>query len=122
MNRITDNGIMTIHAGDTIIAPLFLNIGDIITPIRYVLKEDDRLYVGIMEPGQPFTHALIRKMLTKDDLNELGDPELKLTPEDTERVMPGLYYYEVKLLTHDEETGEEVVETIISKKKIYVLE
>lgn len=122
MNKITDNGIITLHAGDTIVAPLFLNVGDGIIPVRYQLKDDDKLYVGIMEPHQPFEWALVRKVLTIDDVNELGDPELKLRPEDTEKIMPGVYYYEAKLLTHDDETGEEIIETVISKKKLYVLE
>lgn len=121
MNKITDNGIITLHAGDSFVAPLFLNAGDIITPIRYILQGDDKLYVGIMEPGQPFECALIRKMLTVDDLNEDGDPELKLSPEDTERVMPGLYFYEAKLV-YTREDGKEFIETVIPKKKVYVLE
>ena len=121
MNKITNNGIITLHAGDSFVAPLFLNAGDLINPVRYTLEDGDRLYVGIMEPGQPFERALIRKMLTKDDLNAWGDPELKLSPEDTERVMPGLYYYEAKLVTADEE-GNETVQTVVPKRKVYVLE
>lgn len=121
MNKITDNGIITLHAGDSFVAPLFLNAGNIVFPMRYSLKEGDKVYVGIMEPGQPFEHALIRKVLTIDDLNVYGDPELKLSPEDTERVMPGLYYYEAKLVMTDEH-GNEIIQTVIPKKKVYVLE
>lgn len=126
MNKITDNGIITLHAGDSFVAPLFLNAGDIIFPMRYSLKEGDKLYVGIMEPGQPFECALIRKVLTKDDLNVYGDPELKLSPEDTEKIMPGLYYYEAKLLMasddSDDSDDEVTIQTVIPKKKVYILE
>lgn len=121
MNNIAENGIITLYAGDTFIAPIFLNAGDNTCPVRYTLEEGDKLYVGIMEPNQPFECALVRKLLTKDDLNAWGDPELKLSPEDTEHIMPGTYYYEAKLVTTDKE-GKEVVQTVISKRKLYVLE
>ncbi len=120
MNKITDNGIITLHAGDSFVAPLFLNAGNIVFPMRYTLEEGDKVYVGIMAPGQPFEHALIRKVLTIDDLNAYGDPELKLSPEDTEKVMPGLYYYEAKLVMVKD--GKETIQTVIPKKKVYILE
>lgn len=101
-------------------------MGDGVTPIRYTLKDGDRLYVGIMEPQQSFERAIVRKLLTKDDLNAEGDPELKLRPEDTEKLMPGVYYYEAKLVVgredSDDSDDEEIVETVISKRKLYILE
>ena len=128
--KIAENGIITMYAGDYFEAPLFLNIGYGCHPIRYKLEPDDKVFVGIMEPNQPFTHAIIRKVLTAKDLNRYGDPVFILRPEDTERLMPGLYYYEVKLLrirhdsddSSDDEDVQEYVDTIISKTKLYILE
>ena len=119
MENVAKNGIITLYAGDSFAAPLFLNAGTRLYPMRYVLEEGDKVYVGIMEPGQPFEHALIRKVLTKDDLNAYGDPELTLRPEDTEMVMPGLYYYEAKLVVTKD--GKETIQTVIPKKKLYIL-
>ena len=132
--RIANNGIITMHAGDYFEAPLFLNVGYGCCPVRYQLKPGDRVYFGIMEPNQPFTHAIVRKMLTVDDLNRYGDPVIKLRTEDTERLMPGVYYYEVKLarIHHDDSDDssdsddeiilDERIDTIISKTKLFILE
>ena len=129
--RIADNGIITMHAGDYFEVPLFLNVGYGCCPIRYQLKKGDKVYFGIMEPHQPFEFALVRKVLTIDDLNENGDPVVILKPDDTERIMPGLYYYEVKLmrvnLEDDGSDSEEpeisdYIDTIIPKTKFWILE
>ena len=126
--KIANNGIITMYAGDYFEAPLFLNVGYGCCPVRYQLQEGDKVYFGIMEPNQPFTHAIVRKVLTVADLNRYGDPVVILRPDDTERLIPGLYYYEVKLLrtrTEDSEDSEEeteYIDTIISKTKLYILE
>ena len=118
--KIANNGIITMHAGDYFEAPLFLNVGEGCCPIQYVLEGDDKVFFGLMEPNQPFTHALIRKVLTVEDLDSYGNPLLVLRPEDTERIMPGLYYYEVKLLRTQNE--HEYIDTVITKTKLYILE
>ena len=120
MDNVAKNGIITLHAGDSFVTPLFLNAGTQLYPMRYVLEEGDKVYVGIMEPNQPFEHALIRKVLTSENLNAYGDPELELTPDDTEMVMPGLYYYEAKLVIVKD--GKETIQTVVPKKKLYILE
>ncbi len=119
--NVARNGIITLHAGDYFEAPLFLNVGYGCCPVRYTLQETDKVYVGIMEPNQPFEDALIRKVLTIKDLNRQGDPVLILRPDDTERVMPGMYYYEVKLL-RIKDGSQEIIDTVVPKTKLYVLE
>ena len=121
MNQVASNGIIKIHAGDSFTTTFFLNVGDNFEPIQYVLEEFDKVYVGIMEPNQSFAHAIIRKVLTADDLAASGDPIFRLSPEDTECLMPGLYYYEVKLQPFKLSASDTVI-TVIPKTKFYILE
>ena len=118
--KIAKNGIITMYAGDYFEAPLFLNVGEGCCPEQYVLQGDDKVYIGITEPNQPFVYALIRKVLTVEDLNSDGNPVFVLRPEDTEKVMPGLYYYEVKLQRFKDD--KEYIDTIVPKTKLYILE
>ena len=116
MQIISCEGIVTLSRGDTFQAPIFINAGNDLSPLRYVLDEGDKLYVGIMEPNQPFETAIIRKVLTAKDLNEKKDAVLTLTPEDTEKLLPGKYYYSVKL-----QKANGVVNTVIPERIWYII-
>lgn len=91
---------------------------------RYLLKDDDVLYFGIMDPRQMFEDALIRKRYTKDDCDYNGNLTLKIEAADTLDLYPGKYYYSVKLhkkTDNDFEYIDEVV-TVIPKTKLIILE
>ncbi len=111
MDNVAINGIITVHAGDSFTAPLFL-------ASSCDIKNGDEIYLGIMEPHQPFKFALVRKKLAID---QCGKIIIELKPEDTEYIMPGLYYYEVKLLRKGENDSSDVI-TLQSKTKLYILE
>lgn len=117
------NQIITMNRGDTVTLPMFINKGSKVAPERYVLGEGDTVYLGIMEFGQPFECALIRKACTSADLDADGDVVFTLEPKDTEFVHPGEYYYEVKLVHAYQELGREpFVDTICPRRKFIVLE
>lgn len=120
MNKVGINGVVVLHAGDSFTFPLFLNAGDNMNPVRYILEDTDKVFFGIMEPGGCFEHALVRKVLTKADLNSYGDPVLVLNSSDTQYLMPGLYYYEAKLQVMKD--NKEYIETVIAKTKLYIVE
>ena len=118
MVSISENGIISMNTGDYFKAPLFINAGDALTPLRYVLEENDKVYFAILEPNQPFNFGVVRKIFTKDNLNTCGDVEIVLETSDTEKLLPGAYYYEIKLsIVRD---NKEYVETIIPRRKIYL--
>jgi hypothetical protein len=119
------NNIIVLNRGDTYEFDLTIN-DETSTDGRYRLKENDALYLGIMDPGQPFEIALIRKKVTVEDTDTMGNINLVLNPEDTLDLLPGKYFYSVKLhLDHyeyDPETKEIIgqvdkVVTIINKTK-----
>ena len=118
---ISENNIIRINRGDTF--SFDFTISDENSPDgRYVLKDDDVLYLGLMDPHQMFEDALVKKRYTKDDCDELGNLIIKFSPEDTIDLVPGVYYYSIKLhkqTDNDEDYIDEVV-TIINKTKFII--
>lgn len=90
------NNQITINRGDTFERPLFLNKGTELKPIRYELKTDDRVYLAITEPNQPFEKAILKKVYGRESVNINGDVVIRLESEDTEMLIPGQYYYTIK--------------------------
>lgn len=122
MFHISSNGIVTVNRGDSFEFPVTLNVGSSIDRTEYILNQKDTLYLGIMQPNEPFETALIRKKFTYDDLDADGNILFRFWPEDTVCVLPGKYYYQVKLQTVDEKTGRYDVETVIDKTLFYIQE
>ena len=101
MIDLSRNGIIEVNRGDSFELPLFINQGTDITPIRYNMKDSNsEVYVGVMEPNQPFERAIIRKKYTKDDVNENGDIVIKFSSNDTVCLLPGKYYYQILPLSY----------------------
>lgn len=118
---ISNNNVVRLTRGDTFTVPIFLNKGTALKPLRYVLKEGDELYLGIMEPNEPFECAILKKVFTKDNLNEFGDVLIELEPKDTECLIPGKYYYTVKA-KFIKENNKEVVNTVVPKTEFWIEE
>lgn len=118
MFDISKNGIVTLSRGDCFTLNVEVNIGSIIEPIYYMLEEGDKLYFALMEPNQPFEHALIRKVFTGEDQDSLGNVIMNFTADDTEFLIPGNYYYMIKLSRED----GTFVDTIVSKTKFVILD
>lgn len=123
------SNIITINRGDSFDFDLTINLGGPLSD-RYILTGSDAIYFGIMDPGQPFEWALVRKKYTVSDTDAMGNLTISIKPEDTLDLMPGRYYYAVKLhMKHpeiDEITGEETekiidkVYTVINKTKFII--
>ena len=124
MFKISSNGIITLTRGDYATVPIFINAnrGNRYEPIRYILQdssyERDKVYFAVMTPNTPFTEAEIRKIYTRADLNRYGDVVVTFNPEDTANLLPGLYYYEVKLSI--QKNNKEYIDTIIARRKFYL--
>ena len=84
------NGFISINRGDTFEVPLFINNGTCFDPVRFYLNQHPNalVYMGVMEPNQRFEEAI----------NKCGDLIVKFKSTDTEYLLPGKYYYEVKVL------------------------
>ena len=118
MLDVSKNGIITVNRGDVFSLDVLVNAGSVIEPVIYTMLEGDKLYFALMEPKQPFEFALIRKVFTKDDQDEYGNVRMNFLSTDTEYLVPGKYYYTVKLFR----ANEELVDTIISKTQFIIID
>lgn len=119
MTSISNNFIITMNSGDYFDYPLFINAGNEMMPLRYVLEDDDKVYFSIVEPNQSFEFGIVRKLFTKENLNRFGDVEVILNSSDTYNLLPGTYYYEIKLsIVRD---NKEYLETIVPRRKLYIM-
>ncbi len=95
----------------------------------YKLKPDDVVYFALMNPHQPFEEAFLIKGYTFEDQNtKTGEIEIKITPNDTRELKPGVYYYTIKLqrggtldVINDLDEPDEVC-TIVERTKFIVNE
>lgn len=93
---------------------------------KYVLQGNDTVYFGLMEPNSVFEQSLVKKIYTEEDCDKDGNIFITIEPEDTEHLLPGVYYYSVKLEVDHEngETYESIhkVITVINKTKFIILD
>jgi hypothetical protein len=109
----------TMIRGDSFSYSIKINSGTPLYPIIYNLSENDKLYVGIMEPNQSFENAIIKKVYNNNsEKDEEGNILLLLSPEDTEYLTTGLYYIQIKLKY--EEDNIEKISTILNPTKFYI--
>lgn len=64
---------------------------------NYILTEQDVVYFALMYPHQPFEKSCFVKGYTWEEQDEKGNLIITITPNDTRRLAPGVYYYTVKL-------------------------
>lgn len=116
------NNIIILNRGDSYIFNFYIEDDNSKDGI-YHLKDDDAVYLGIMDPHQLFENALVRKKYTAEDMDPAGNISIEIKPDDTIDLYPGLYYYAIKLHKQspakpelNEPEIDEVV-TIINKTK-----
>ena len=93
---------------------------------KYLLQGNDAVYFGLMEPNSAFEQSIVKKIYTEEDRDKDGNIFITIEPEDTEHLLPGVYYYSVKLEVDHEngETCESIhkVITVINKTKFIILD
>lgn len=119
MYSISNNGFICITRGDLFEVPLFLNRGTKFSPVRYNIKDhkDAIVYFGVMEPNQKFEEAVIRKTYNSSSpQNNNGDLIISFKPQDTEYLLPGKYYYSIKIKSDD------FVDTIVPETEFFIMD
>ena len=123
MVSVSKDNIISLNRGDTIQLPIFLNSGSDLKPVRYDLHEKDELYFGVMEPNQPFEHALLRKKFTTDSpKDKKGFTLIRIEHEDTRSLIPGKYFYQIKLRKYDDLNNTYSVMTVVGKTLFLIME
>lgn len=117
---LIENNYLKMNRGDTYILPLVINEGTKLDFRQYQMRQFDKIYVGIMEYGQSFEDAIVRKVITiSSPMDRYGHPLLKLDPRDTEYLLTGKYFIEIKLVQSDF-NGVETVTTIMPMKEFFI--
>lgn len=114
-----DDNYLKMNRGDSYILPILINEGTKLNFQQYQLRQFDKIYVGIIEMGQSFEDAIIRKVIdifSKTDSK--GHPLFMLKPEDTEYLLTGKYYIEMKLVQKIDE--QDFVTTILPLKEFFI--
>ena len=123
MFTLAFNGIITVNRGDSFSFPLYLNCGTNLEPILYNIDSSVVVYFAVMEPNQPFEEALIKKRYTAADCDENGNVIIKFRPKDTQCVLPGKYYYQVKVQRFNSDDPEDYeVDTVVDKTLFWITE
>ena len=107
------NNVVTITKGDSSIIPVELVISTY--PEYYVLALDE----GDMAPGKGFDKAILKKEFTLNDVTPDGYINVKLLPEDTLDLEPGVYYYSVKAL-YKLGDNDVRISTLVDKTKFII--
>ena len=115
------NNIIEVNRGDTFTSELYLNTGTDLNPVQYILKPGDELYMGVMEPNQPFENAIVKKKFTSANLLPNNNVLIRLGPEETTCLMPGKYFYQIKLKYLNEYDSYDV-NTVVEKTQFIIME
>ena len=92
------------------------------TPIRYEIKENDKVYFGVMEPNHYWEQSILKQVYTSESYKtEEGDLVISISPEETEYLIPGTYYYMIKLVTYDENNEVVEVKTVVPATLFVIL-
>ena len=103
------------YRGDTFIFPVEIRLGNNLDYTMYNIEDSDEIYFAVMEPNCKWEEALIRKKFYGSSLKLI--PQIVLSPDDTTYVLPGTYYYQLKLR---KTTGEVV--TLMPRTFFRILE
>lgn len=125
MANISKNNIITVNRGDSFKLPFKVKIGDAtVNNIQYDLQPGDFLYFAVMEGNQKWEDAIIKKAYTYEDYDYIYHEALiRFEIEDTEYLIPGTYYYQIKLYRPKENAvdGFEAVDTVMPRTKFIIL-
>lgn len=120
--------IIKLNRGDSFELPIVItNKTDSTEP--YLLTSKDVLYFALLYPNQRFEDAIFIKGYTLEEQNiKTGEIIVNISPNDTRRLAPGVYYYTAKLqrggtigILDDFDEPDEV-RTIIERTKFIINE
>lgn len=92
------NGIINHYRGDTLSTPIYIYQDNVLTATPYYIGKGDTLFFCITEPKQAFEDAIVKKVFDENSEKDAhGNIILNLKSTDTEYLLPGKYYYSIRL-------------------------
>ncbi|MBO7211317.1 MAG: hypothetical protein J6V44_09995 [Methanobrevibacter sp.] len=87
---------------------------------KYEITANDTIYFGLMECNQRFEDAILKKVYTIADVDTGGNITIKINPSDTVDLLPGKYFYSIKL-KHDNQDESFDVYTLMQETEFWIL-
>ena len=117
MYIIQKNNVITMNRGDTLrlSIPLYKNR---LTKERVEVEDEDIIFFGLMLPHQHFECAFLKKEFDLLNFDSEGNFILSLEPLETMNLTSGVYYYELKLLKHSDDS----ITTLIPKTQFNIVD
>ena len=126
MAHISPNNIITMNRGDYFSFNFLINVGTEMNPVYHTLTGDEKLYLGVMEYNTAFEQALVKKVFTASDSESDGSIDIVFETTDTLNLLPGNYYYAIKLnqpiSASSEEAEKDKITTLIPLTKFVIIE
>ena len=114
---IKKNKVITMTRGDSTSLKIEVNTSDFPAQIN----TGDLFFFGVMEPNQPFEKAIIKKELAYENYDSShGTLKIDIEPEDTIELIPGTYYYQIKVLSKND--GDPRIDTVVQKTKFNIID
>ena len=117
---INNIGIVKMFRGDSLTLNPFINNGTEMVEEQYEITAYDTIYFGLMEYNQEFENAILKKVYTIADIDEHGNISIKLNPSDTVDLLPGKYFYSIKLKHNNNENSFDVY-TLLQETEFWIL-
>jgi hypothetical protein len=121
------NNIIKLNRGDSYEFNIKIHEKNDFSKIYLLDEYTDAVYFALMCPHQAFEKAWLFKGYTAEDQDqETGEITIKIEPNDTRRLTPGVYYYTVKLQRGgtlnviDDLDEPDEVRTIIERTKFII--
>ena len=112
--------IINMFRGDSLELIPFINNCSELSPERYIITENDTVYFALMEPNQRFEDAILKKVFDySSEKTEDGDLIIRLKPSDTVDLLPGKYYYTIKMKQNEQDSFN--VFTLLKETEFWIL-
>lgn len=116
---IQKNNVITLNRGDSLSLPIKLYTNNSFPrEDKLILEDGDLIFFALMEPNQKFECSVIKKEYDQSDFDSEGNLVLQLDPLDTMGLHSGVYYYELKLLKHSDDS----ITTLIPKTQFIIVD
>ena len=126
MLQIDTNGNILVNRGDTFEIPLMLkNVDDLFDTTPMSFKAKDIINLHITAPNMPWECPIIEKSITCAEDTTADKLKFNFEHEDTCKLFPETYFYEIKLQRQNEEVDEnpcdDYYKTLTSKRKFILM-
>ena len=114
-------GLITVHRGDTFNLPLSLNVGTPLNINNFGMQQGDIARLRLFVANEPWEDYVLSKDATVENVtieNEIEYVTFSFTEKDTQHIIAGEYYYELKVFSIRDNV--EYATTVIPRRKFVI--